>query len=66
MVVNTNTNQFIGKILDKVKAIVSKLILSIKVVVLDGKFLSVDKKHQISRCNVQVENHIVTKIILFG
>ncbi len=68
MVLNTNTNtsQFIGKSLDEVKQLASNLNLSIRVVNLDDKALSVDKKHQSSRCNVQVENHIVTKIISFG
>ncbi len=41
-----NTNQFIGKSLDEVKSITSNLNLFIRVVVLDGKSLSVDKKYQ--------------------
>ncbi len=66
MVAITDANQFIGKTLDEANKIASNLNLSIRVVNLDGKSLSVDKKHQGSRCNVQVENHIVTKIISFG
>ncbi len=54
------------KLLEKAKTIGKNNQISIRVVNLDGEFLSVDKKHMSSRCNVRVENHIVTKIISFG